>query len=306
MSEARRGCSLSPSKSCLPYLSTGSSPPRERRGSTMSRQRKCPPRQGTPASVARVARRPRGGGNGGGAGTGREQQNRIIYRRDFLSVPRGQELARVAIQLSGELGLAYVEIDDQFQTGGDPDRRQSHGPRGPQHVPLPTIRRHGGLGRSPLWSSRGALRGSFASPLRLIGGFSAGQWPRVKESVDNRALRHTGSGAPSCDVRHHRSTRRGSAILRRTSERVVQGLRPDLRTAVIVPSTSSRSPRSSSRPKPSCRPRRTKGNRFTWSETEACERYPLAVRPAVGTSPIFSQWRMVSIFMPLLFRKRPD
>lgn len=42
-------------------------------------------------------------------GLAREEENRIIYRRDFLSVLRTRELARVATQLSGELGLAYAE-----------------------------------------------------------------------------------------------------------------------------------------------------------------------------------------------------
>ena len=39
----------------------------------------------------------------------REEQNRIIYRRDLLTVLRRRELARVATQLSDELGLAYAE-----------------------------------------------------------------------------------------------------------------------------------------------------------------------------------------------------
>jgi hypothetical protein len=42
-------------------------------------------------------------------GLAREEQNRIIYRRDLLAVLRRRELTRVATQLSGELGLAYAE-----------------------------------------------------------------------------------------------------------------------------------------------------------------------------------------------------
>jgi type IV secretory pathway VirD2 relaxase len=39
----------------------------------------------------------------------RDEPDRIAYRRDLLVVLRRRELARVATQLSGELGLAYVE-----------------------------------------------------------------------------------------------------------------------------------------------------------------------------------------------------
>jgi Protein of unknown function (DUF3363) len=39
----------------------------------------------------------------------REEQNRIIYRRDLLAVLRRREITRVATQLSGELRLAYAE-----------------------------------------------------------------------------------------------------------------------------------------------------------------------------------------------------
>ena len=39
----------------------------------------------------------------------REEQDRIIYRRDLLAVLTQREIARAAAQLSGELGLAFVE-----------------------------------------------------------------------------------------------------------------------------------------------------------------------------------------------------
>jgi hypothetical protein len=39
----------------------------------------------------------------------REEQNRIIHRRDLLIVLRRREITRVATQLSGELGLVYAE-----------------------------------------------------------------------------------------------------------------------------------------------------------------------------------------------------
>jgi type IV secretory pathway VirD2 relaxase len=39
----------------------------------------------------------------------RKEPNRTIYRRDLLTILRRRELARVAAQLSGELGLAYTE-----------------------------------------------------------------------------------------------------------------------------------------------------------------------------------------------------
>jgi hypothetical protein len=39
----------------------------------------------------------------------RDEPDRIVYRRDLLAVLRRRELTRVATQLSGELGLAYVE-----------------------------------------------------------------------------------------------------------------------------------------------------------------------------------------------------
>jgi type IV secretory pathway VirD2 relaxase len=42
-------------------------------------------------------------------GLARKEQNRLVYRRDFLMVLRRRELARVAAQLSGELGLGYAE-----------------------------------------------------------------------------------------------------------------------------------------------------------------------------------------------------
>jgi len=42
-------------------------------------------------------------------GLAREEQNRVVYRRDLLAVLRRRELSRVATQLSGELGLAYAE-----------------------------------------------------------------------------------------------------------------------------------------------------------------------------------------------------
>lgn len=42
-------------------------------------------------------------------GLAREDENRVIYRRDLLAVLRRRELGRVAAQLSGELGLAYAE-----------------------------------------------------------------------------------------------------------------------------------------------------------------------------------------------------
>ena len=42
-------------------------------------------------------------------GLAREEQDRIIYRRDLLTVLRRRELARVAAQLSGQLGLDYAE-----------------------------------------------------------------------------------------------------------------------------------------------------------------------------------------------------
>lgn len=38
-----------------------------------------------------------------------EEQNRIVYRRDLLAALRRREFTRVAAQLSGELGLAYLE-----------------------------------------------------------------------------------------------------------------------------------------------------------------------------------------------------
>lgn len=40
----------------------------------------------------------------------REEQSRVIYRRDLLAALRRRELGRVAAQLSGELGLAYAEL----------------------------------------------------------------------------------------------------------------------------------------------------------------------------------------------------
>src|SRR3546814_6031720 len=39
----------------------------------------------------------------------REEQDRIVYRTNLLGILRMRELARVAGQLSGELGLGYVE-----------------------------------------------------------------------------------------------------------------------------------------------------------------------------------------------------
>jgi hypothetical protein len=39
----------------------------------------------------------------------REEQDRIVYRANLLGILRRRELARVAGQLSGELGLSYVE-----------------------------------------------------------------------------------------------------------------------------------------------------------------------------------------------------
>jgi type IV secretory pathway VirD2 relaxase len=42
-------------------------------------------------------------------GLAREEQNRVVYRRDVLAILRRRELSRVATQLSGELGLAYAE-----------------------------------------------------------------------------------------------------------------------------------------------------------------------------------------------------
>jgi type IV secretory pathway VirD2 relaxase len=42
-------------------------------------------------------------------GLAREEQDRIVYRANLLGILRRRELARVAGQLSGELGLSYVE-----------------------------------------------------------------------------------------------------------------------------------------------------------------------------------------------------
>jgi uncharacterized protein DUF3363 len=42
-------------------------------------------------------------------GLASDEQNRIIYRRDLLNVLRRRELARVAAQLSSELGLGYAD-----------------------------------------------------------------------------------------------------------------------------------------------------------------------------------------------------
>jgi hypothetical protein len=56
-------------------------------------------------------------------GLAREEQNRTIYRRDFLVVLRRRELARVATQLSGELGLVYAEPRSGERVGGVYRRR---------------------------------------------------------------------------------------------------------------------------------------------------------------------------------------
>jgi type IV secretory pathway VirD2 relaxase len=56
-------------------------------------------------------------------GLAREEQNRTIYRRDFLVVLRRRELARVVTQLSGELGLAYAEPRSGERVGGVYRRR---------------------------------------------------------------------------------------------------------------------------------------------------------------------------------------
>ena len=42
-------------------------------------------------------------------GLAREEQDRVVYRRDLLAVLRRRELTRVATQLSGELRLTYAE-----------------------------------------------------------------------------------------------------------------------------------------------------------------------------------------------------
>jgi type IV secretory pathway VirD2 relaxase len=43
-------------------------------------------------------------------GLARQEQNRVVYRVNMLGLLRRRELARVAGQLSGELGLRYVEL----------------------------------------------------------------------------------------------------------------------------------------------------------------------------------------------------
>jgi hypothetical protein len=51
-------------------------------------------------------------------GLAREEQDRIVYRANLLDILRRRELARVAGQLSGELGLSYVETKSGEQVEG--------------------------------------------------------------------------------------------------------------------------------------------------------------------------------------------
>jgi type IV secretory pathway VirD2 relaxase len=51
-------------------------------------------------------------------GLAREEQDRIVYRANMLDILRRRELTRVAGQLSGELGLDYVEIGKGDQVEG--------------------------------------------------------------------------------------------------------------------------------------------------------------------------------------------
>jgi len=56
-------------------------------------------------------------------GLAREEQNRVVYRRDLLAVLRQRELTRVATQLSGEIGLAYAELQRGVRIEGVYRRR---------------------------------------------------------------------------------------------------------------------------------------------------------------------------------------
>jgi len=56
-------------------------------------------------------------------GLARQEQDRIIYRANMLGLLRRRELSRVADQLSGELGLAYVEAKPGERIDGIYHRR---------------------------------------------------------------------------------------------------------------------------------------------------------------------------------------
>ena len=53
----------------------------------------------------------------------REEEGRVIYRRDLIAILRRRELVRVAAQLSGELGLAYAEPRQEGRVEGIYRRR---------------------------------------------------------------------------------------------------------------------------------------------------------------------------------------